>query len=296
LRILILGHRGMLGSDLCLRLGASHDVTGKDIVDFDITSAVACQDVISEVRPEIVINAAAYTDVDGCEANREKCFSVNAAGVKNVVQACKDIKVVHFSTDYVFDGRKGIPYLEDDLCRPVSVYGQSKLEGELFLQAFSQILSPFLLIRTAWLYGVNGRNFVKTIMEKARTSKTIDVVDDQIGSPTYTWDLAAAVQLLIEGHHTGVFHVTNSGYCSWYEFAVKILECTGMEDVEVRPIKSDQLTRPASRPSYSVLNCEKFQRATGGTMRDWRVALHDYIARISEAKLSSLPVPKHQIS
>ena len=293
MRILILGHRGMLGSDLCLRLGAGHDVTGKDILDFDITSAIACHDIISEVRPEIVINAAAYTDVDGCESNRDKCFSVNADGVKNVARACKGIKVVHFSTDYVFDGRKGIPYLEDDLRRPINVYGQSKLEGELFLQAFSY---DFLLIRTAWLYGTRGRNFVSAIMEKTRTSKTIDVVDDQIGSPTYTWDLAAAVQILIEDHHSGVFHVTNSGYCSWYEFAVKILECTGMEDVKVIPIKSDQLTRPATRPSYSILNCGKFQRATGGTMRDWQGALHDYIAKVSEMKLSSPPVPKHQIS
>jgi len=273
-RILILGHAGMLGSDLFLRLCASHDVTGKDTDDFDITSAVACHDIISEVRPEIVINAAAYTDVDGCESNKQKCFSVNADGVKNVALACEGIKVVHFSTDYVFDGRKGIPYEEDDPCHPVNTYGRSKLEGELFLKVFS---NNFLLIRTAWLYGINGRNFVKTIAEAARTSKTIDVVDDQIGSPTYTWDLAAAVQLLIEGHHRGVFHVTNSGYCSWYEFAVKILECTGMEGVVVRPIKSDNLTRPASRPLYSVLSCEKFQKITGKSMRHWQNALRDYI-------------------
>ncbi|MDI6777099.1 MAG: dTDP-4-dehydrorhamnose reductase [Syntrophales bacterium] len=281
MRILILGHAGMLGSDLFLRLSASHDVTGKDIDDFDITSAVACHDVISEARPEIVINAAAYTDVDGCESNRQRCFSVNANGVKNVVLACKGIKVVHFSTDYVFDGQKGIPYQEDDLCHPVNTYGQSKLEGELFLKAFSH---NFLLIRTAWLYGINGRNFVKTIAEAAKTSKTIDVVDDQIGSPTYTWDLAAAVQQLIEGHHTGVFHVTNMGCCSWYEFAVKILECISRKDVEVRPIKSDQLTRPASRPSCSVLSCEKFQKVTGKAMRHWQIALCDYISRVSEVE------------
>ena len=266
----------MLGSDLFLSLGTSHDVTGKDMDDFDITSPVACHDIISEARPEIIINAAAYTDVDGCESNRQKCFSVNADGIKNVALACKGIKVVHFSTDYVFDGRKEMPYVEDDLCHPVNIYGRSKLEGELFLRTFSD---NFLLIRTAWLYGINGRNFVKTITEKARTSKTIDVVDDQIGSPTYTWDLAAAVQLLIEGHHRGFFHVTNSGYCSWYEFAVKILEYTGIKDVEVRPIRSGRLRRPADRPLYSVLSCEKFQKVTGKIMAQWQVALHDYIGR-----------------
>jgi dTDP-4-dehydrorhamnose reductase len=276
----------MLGSDLFLRLSACHEVICRSTADFNIASAVACQEVISEVRPEIVINAAAYTDVDGCEINGEKCFSVNAAGVKNIVHACKDMKVVHFSTDYVFDGRKGIPYLEDDLCQPLNAYGRSKLEGESFLRALSR---NFLLIRTSWLYGTRGRNFVRTIMEKAGTSKKIEVVDDQVGSPTYSCDLVAAVQTLIEGHHAGVFHLTNSGYCSWYEFAVKILEYTGMGDVEVRPIKSEQLGRPAIRPPYSVLDCGKFQRATGGTMRDWRVALHDYIARTSEEKVSPLP-------
>ncbi|MDO8724116.1 MAG: dTDP-4-dehydrorhamnose reductase [Syntrophales bacterium] len=282
MRILILGHTGMLGSGLFLMLSASHDVTGRSTADFDIASAVACQAIISEVRPEIVINAAAYTDVDGCETKREKCFSVNAAGLKNLAQACRGAKIVHFSTDYVFDGRKGIPYLEDDLCRPLNAYGRSKLEGESFLREFSH---SFLLIRTSWLYGTRGRNFVKAIMEKGETSKKIEVVDDQIGSPTYSRDLAAAVQTLIEGHHAGVFHLTNSGSCSWYEFAVKILAYAGMDDVEVRPIKSEQLGRPAIRPPYSVLDCGKFQKVTGKAMRDWQVALHDYIDSILREKI-----------
>jgi len=267
----------MLGSDLLLRLSAGHDVTGKDVADFDITSLLACQNIIAEVNPEIVINAAAYTDVDGCESNIEECFAVNAGGIRNVALACKNIKIVHFSTDYVYDGQKEIPYEEDDTCQPLNSYGRSKLEGECSLEVFSD---NFLLIRTAWLYGINGRNFVKTIMEKIATALALDVVDDQIGSPTYTWDLAAAVQLLIEGNHKGVFHVTNSGHCSWYEFAIKILECVGRGDILVRPIKSNHLTRPASRPLYSVLSCEKFQKITGQTMRPWQNALLDYIGRV----------------
>jgi dTDP-4-dehydrorhamnose reductase len=279
MKILILGHKGMLGSDLILRLFAFHEVTGKDIEDLDIASADACEGLISETKPDIVINAAAYTDVDGCETNREKCFSVNAEGVKNIALACGDrgIKVVHFSTDYVFDGKKGTPYVEDDTCNPINVYGQSKLAGEQYLQQFSK---DFLLIRSAWLYGKNGKNFVKTIVDKARINKQLEVVDDQVGSPTFTWDLAGAVQLLIEGKYSGTFHVTNRGKCSWYEFAKRILKSACIDDVTVKPIKSNVLARPANRPHFSVLSCRKFIESTGKTMRYWQVALDDYIRKM----------------
>jgi dTDP-4-dehydrorhamnose reductase len=278
MNILILGHKGMLGSDLCMRMFVYHDVTGKDIEDVDITSSESCNDLISETRPDVVINAAAYTDVDGCDAEREKCISVNAEGVKNIALACQErgIKIVHFSTDYVFDGQKKKPYLEEDTCNPVNVYGQSKLMGERFLQELS---TNFILIRSAWLYGRNGKNFVKAIIEKAKSEKCIEVVDDQIGTPTFSWDLAGAVQLLVEGHHTGVFHVTNRGSCSWYKFALKIVETIGMTDVQIKPIKSDMLARPAKRPNYSVLSCRKFIEATGKTMRYWQVAIDDYIGK-----------------
>jgi dTDP-4-dehydrorhamnose reductase len=279
MKILILGHKGMLGSDLLLRLFAFHDVTGKDMEDFDISSQGACEEVIAETDPDIVINAAAYTNVDGCESDSDACFSVNAEGVKNIALAClqKRIKIVHFSTDYVFDGTRKTPYQEDDKCTPLNVYGKSKLAGEHYLKQFSD---NFLLIRSAWLYGKNGKNFVKTIIEKARTEKLLKIVDDQVGSPTFTWDLAAAVQLLIEGQHTGIFHITNRGNCSWYEFAVKILKSACIPDVTVKPIKSDELERPARRPHYSVLTCRKFSETTGKVMRYWQVALDDYISKM----------------
>jgi len=279
MKILILGHKGMLGSDLHLRLFAFHDVTGKDIEDFDISSQGACEEVIAETEPDIVINAAAYTNVDGCESDSDACFSVNAEGVKNIALACrqKRIKIVHFSTDYVFDGTRKTPYQEDDKCTPLNVYGKSKLAGEQYLKQFSD---NFLLIRSAWLYGKNGKNFVKTIIEKARTEKLLKIVDDQVGSPTFTWDLAAAVQLLIEDQHTGIFHITNRGNCSWYEFAVKILKSACIPDVTVKPIKSDELERPARRPHYSVLTCRKFSETTGKVMRYWQVALDDYISKM----------------
>ena len=278
MRILILGHKGMLGSDLMLRLGTSHELIGKDVDDFDITSEEDCGKVVEACFPEVVINAAAYTNVDGCETNREKCMAVNALGVKNVALACRGRKItlVHFSTDYVFDGSKGTPYAEDDPPAPLNVYGASKLEGERFLQAFSE---RWLLIRTAWLYGRNGNSFVKTILEKVETVKSLEVVDDQIGSPTWTWDLAAAVGLLIEGENTGVFHLTCRGRCSWFEFACKILQYAGKKDVVVNPIRSDRLSRPATRPAWSVLSTRKFSEATGKTMKFWQIALQEYLER-----------------
>ena len=278
MKILILGHKGMLGSDLMLRMMVAHDVTGKDVGDFDITVEDDCGRVIAECSPGVVINAAAYTNVDGCETDRERCFAVNAVGVKNIALACrgKGIRIVHFSTDYIFDGRKETPYVEEDEPAPLNVYGASKLEGERFLQAFSD---RWLLIRTAWLYGKNGKNFVKTILEKADAVKTLDVVDDQIGAPTYSWDLAAAVQLLIEGGHEGLFHLTNRGRCSWHEFACKILQYAGKNDVTVRPIPSADLARPAVRPAWSVMSSRKFSEETGKTMRFWQIALQDYLER-----------------
>lgn len=268
----------MLGSELLGRLSAGHEVTGKDIDDFDIASEGDCRRVITEVEPDVVINAAAYTDVDGSEKARELCFAVNADGVRNIVLACRPgrIKIIHFSTDYVFDGTKEIPYREEDACQPLSVYGEAKLAGEINLQQHTE---HYLLIRTAWMYGKQGRNFVKTILEKAREAGRLEVVDDQRGSPTYAKDLAAAVERLLTGHHTGVFHVTNRGYCSWHEFALKILVYAGIGDVPVIPVSTGQLKRPAVRPRNSMLNCSRFIEETGKTMRFWQIALRDYMNR-----------------
>ncbi len=280
MRILVLGHKGMLGSDIVHRLSLDHDVIGKDIDEFDMTVPRECIRVVDETQPEVVINAAAYTDVDGCEKNRETCFSVNAEGVKYVALACqkKQIKIVHFSTDYVFNGKKGTPYGEDDDCNPINVYGESKLAGERYLQELSD---NWIIIRTAWLYGKNGKNFVNTIVSKAKEEATLRVVHDQMGSPTYTVDLATAVHTLINGNHRGLFHVTNRGRCSWYEFALKILEYANITDVRVDPITTDDFPRAASRPRYSVLSCTKFSERINRTMRFWQFALKDYINRIT---------------
>ncbi len=296
MKILLLGHKGMLGSDLLKKLSADHEVTGMDKEEIDIVSAKDCKNAVVEGNPEIVINAAAFTNVDGCETARDACFAVNAEAVKNICEACRgrNIKIIHFSTDYVFDGTATKPYEENDKCNPISAYGASKLAGERYLQTLSD---NYLLIRTSWLYGVNGKNFVRTILEKANAKNFIQdtmakagaiqehpailtVVDDQVGSPTYTKDLAAAVDLLISQNQNGVFHVTNRGHCSWYEFALRSLKEAGVDNVEVKPIKTSQLKSPAMRPAYSVLSMQKFISLTGKTPQPWQLALQDYLKNI----------------
>jgi dTDP-4-dehydrorhamnose reductase len=276
MKILLLGHKGMLGGDLLLQLGGKHEIIGLDKEEIDITSKSECDRAINEHSPDIVINAAAYTDVDGCEKAKDECFAVNAAAVKNIAESCreKNIRIIHFSTDYVFDGNGNEPYKEDHPCNPVNVYGASKLAGENYLQNLSV---NYIIIRTEWLYGKNGKNFVRTILEKARTTNKLEVVDDQIGSPTYTRDLAHAVDLLIERNITGIFHITNRGNCSWFQFTRRILQEAGITEVQVLPIKSEKLQRQALRPFYSVLSMQKFISATGKTMQPWQLALQDYL-------------------
>lgn len=283
MKILILGHKGMLGSDLMLRLAAGHAVEGRDVDAFDITKEADCGRVIAETCPDAVINATGYTNVDGCETDRDRCFAVNALGVKNLALACRDRRatLVHFSTDYVFDGRKTTPYVEEDEPVPLSVYGASKLEGEHYLQALG---GEWLLVRTAWLFGRHGRHFIRAILDKAATTETIEVVDDQIGSPTHTWDLAGAVELLLAGGHRGIFHVTSRGHCSWYEFACRILQAAGRGEVTVRPISSARLQRPAVRPAWSVLSGRKFYECCGRTLPPWQIALADYLERMEIRK------------
>ncbi|MEI6610298.1 MAG: dTDP-4-dehydrorhamnose reductase [Deltaproteobacteria bacterium] len=276
MKILLLGHKGMLGSDLLTQMRLHHEVVGMDQEEIDITSAADCAKAIEDTAPQIIINAAAYTNVDGCETAKEECFAVNAEAVKNIADACrnKNIRIVHFSTDYVFNGSGSAPYKEDDNCDPINTYGASKLAGEKHLQSLAK---NYIIIRTAWLYGANGKNFVRTILEKAKTTPKLTVVDDQIGSPTSTKDLAAAVDHLIETNAQGIFHVTNRGSCSWYQFAVKILQEAGIDDVEVSPIKSDQLVRAAKRPANSVMSMQKFIATTGKAMQPWQLGLQDYL-------------------
>ena len=253
------------------------EVIGWDIEDIDIQKEDDTVYKIDKLRPDIVTNIAAYTDVDGCESNEEKALSVNAEGARHVALAalkCR-AKVIYLSTDYVFDGNKREPYLESDSPHPLNVYGRSKLKGEQYVQG---LVKDSLIVRTQWLYGRYGKNFVTSILRQAREKRVLSIVNDQIGSPTYTVDLAKAVSALIQFDARGIFHVANSDLCTWYTFGQAILKLSGMDKVKVIPISSKEDGRPATRPSYSVLNCQKLKKKTGLTLRPWSDALKEHLS------------------
>ena len=298
MRILITGACGMLGRDLVEVLSEGQKLYLLDVETFspslssqfstltlDITDSAKTYTEVTRINPDIVIHSAAYTDVDGCETNRDLAFRVNALGTRNIALACQrfDTELLYISTDFVFDGEKGEPYLEFDRPNPQSIYAKSKYWGELYIKS---LLNRFYIVRSSWLFGKNGKNFVSTILNLAKQKKEIEVVNDQIGSPTYTKDLAQAIAQLIgrEGKDSitraslyGIWHITNSGQCSWYEFAREILQDS---DVPVKPITSEELNRPAKRPKFSVLenSVRKFQGWK--SLRHWKEALKDYLEEI----------------
>lgn len=271
--ILIVGSNGMLGRDLATLLG--NRARGVDIADIDITSMESTERVVKALRPSVVINCAAYTDVDGCEANVETAMQVNGEGVAHLAIVTRGIgaKLVQVSTDYVFDGGKGSPYQEDDAPHPLSIYGESKLAGEM-----NAAFNPdHLIVRTQWLYGLHGKNFVETMLRLAAEKDELSVVDDQIGSPTWTVDLARAITALIEKECQGVYHAANGEFCSWNGFARAIFEESGL-NVAVKGMTTDELNRPARRPLYSTLDCAKLEHDAGFRPQPWRQALRSYLA------------------
>ena len=272
--ILVVGCDGMLGSDLTRILGKA--ARGVDADDIDITSPDATERLVISLRPSVVVNCAAYTDVDACESNRDLAMRVNGEAPGSLAYVTRRIgaKLVQISTDYVFDGAKGAPYLEEDQPGPLSVYGKSKLLGE----KNAAINPDHLIVRTQWLYGLRGKNFVKTIIRLASERNSLDVVDDQIGSPTWTMDLSRSIVALLDADCRGVFHATNSGSCSWNEFACAIFEELGM-NITVNAVTTAQFNRPASRPLFSTLNCDKMEQEIGFKLRPWREALKSYLAQ-----------------
>jgi dTDP-4-dehydrorhamnose reductase len=278
--ILVIGAKGMLGRDLMGVLLSSlpnDEVIGWDIEEIDIQKEEDTVFKIEKLRPNIMVHIAAYTDVDGCELNEEKAFAVNAEGTKHVALTASrcQAKMVYLSTDYVFDGNKREPYLESDSPHPLNVYGRSKWKGEQYVQ---ELVKNPLIVRTQWLFGRYGKNFVTSILRQAEEKRVLSIVNDQIGSPTYTVDLAKAISALIQFDASGIFHVANSDLCTWYTFGQAILKLSGMDKVRVIPISSKELGRPAIRPSYSVLNCQKLKKKTGLTLRPWSEALKEYLS------------------
>lgn len=286
MKVLVTGSQGMLGQALIRSLSTREvavegaDIRSKDNA-VDISNDKDIMNLITRIKPDIVIHAAAYTDVDGCEDNPEKAHLINGEGAKFVATACNNTNslLIYISTDFIFDGTKTTPYTEEDKPNPINVYGKSKLAGENFVK---DILSTYLIIRTSWLFGEGGRNFVDSIISLAEAGKNLKVVDDQKGSPTYTVDLAEAITELLLTPYTlylTPLNITNTGSCTWYEFAKEILKAKGIKEVSLNSLTSSELNRPAKRPKMSILDNSKFEKLYGKSLPAWQDALQRYLNR-----------------
>jgi len=274
MRIVITGHKGQLGRALQEVL-QGETLFGLDLPQHDITDRQAISQAIVDFAPQVVIHAAAMTNVDGCERDPDAAYRINGLGTQNVALACQrcGAVMVCVSTNEVFDGAKGEPYLEFDQPHPINTYGQSKLAGELITQA---LLNRFYIVRTAWLYAQGGSNFVTKMVHLADERGELRVVADEISSPTYAPDLAEAIAKLIRTDHYGIYHFTNEGICSRYDFAIKILELAGRGHVPIHPITSDQYARASTPPLYAPIRNFCAATALGITLRPWEEALRAY--------------------
>lgn len=295
MRILVTGANGMLGIDLCaLADAAGHTVIRTDVSaregatvptwePLDITDLNAVTECLLRHQPDCVIHGAAYTDVDGCERNPDLAYKINTLGTWNLAAVCGNhhITLVYISTDFVFDGAKRTPYTEFDAVHPVNHYGASKLAGERLV---SQLCHRHFIVRTSWMFGVHGKNFPATILRLAQTRTELDVVVDQIGSPTYTVDLAQTLLALLATPLYGVYHVTNAGHCTWHDLAQSTLSAAGINTVRVHPIPASQWSTPTQRPAYSVLRHYVLELQGRDHLRPWQDALRDFVAQSSGKK------------
>lgn len=276
MKILVTGAKGQLGSDLMeelLRRG--HDAVGVDVDEMDITDAEAVRNGLLFHRPEAVIHCAAYTNVDGAEDAPELCCKINGDGTEHIAAACRQIgaAMVYISTDYVFDGTGTRPWEPDDPRHPLNVYGQGKYLGELAVQ---RLLEKYFIVRISWVFGKNGKNFVKTMQKLAADGKCPSVVADQIGSPTYTPDLSRLLADMVETDRYGCYHATNEGICSWYEFACEIFRMCGCDASRITPVTSAEYPAKARRPENSRMSKQKLTENGFARLPDWHDALRRY--------------------
>lgn len=288
MRVLIVGATGLLGSAL-LEEWSTDEVVGIDSRDADIRDRSQLHDHFARLRPDCTVLAAAYTDVDGCERDTHRAHDVNCTGAANVASACREAgsRLLFLSTDYVFDGSASVPYETNDEMNPLNVYGRSKAEAEKLVQ---EVLPQACILRTSWLFGVNGRCFPNTILDAAKTRKELSVVDDQIGRPTYNRDLARAIIKVCRTGARGIVHAANFGSCSWHEFARHLLRVAGFADASVVPIRTEELARPARRPAYSVLSLTSLE-AYGIQMQPWQDAVAHYVRERTGSHGSQQPIP-----
>ncbi|WP_339257589.1 dTDP-4-dehydrorhamnose reductase [Paenibacillus sp. FSL R5-0713] len=285
-RVMVTGAAGQLGYDVVKTFEAEgHQVLACDKNQMDITDQQQCTDIITTFRPHIIIHCAAFTAVDQAEADEDTAFAINASGTRNIAVAAESMKakLVYISTDYVFDGSGSTPYQEYDVTNPQSVYGKSKLAGERLVQS---LCTQWFIIRTSWVFGVHGNNFVKTMLELMVKRPQLQVVHDQQGSPTYTVDLARFIHLLSVSEKYGIYHASNSGTCTWYEFAKVIREEASKQSVfeptaELTPCTTEQFPRPAPRPAYSVMDHLAIRTNGLQPLRHWREALIAFLNELS---------------
>lgn len=278
MKILVVGSNGQLGRELQKQLHDNHELFSFDLPELDIANYEQVRKIIHEIAPAVVINAAAYTNVEKAEDNEELAFLINGTGAHYLALVSKEInaKFIHISTDYVFDGKSKQPYEEMDVPSPLSVYGKSKLLGEKLVQ---EVGGNYFILRTSWLYG-DGHNFIRTMLQLAKQGKEIRVVDDQYGTPTYTKDLCWVIEQLIQTDCYGIYHVSNEGACSWYELARKIFELARIR-VNLHPVSTAEYITKAKRPQYGVLENKRLKLQGIPTMRSWERALGDYIDNLS---------------
>lgn len=280
MKVLVTGVKGQLGFDVVNELEKRDiEAIGVDIEEMDITDAESVHHVITEAAPDAVIHCAAYTAVDAAEDNVELCRRVNADGTRNIAVVCKelDIKMIYISTDYVFNGQGERCWEPEDERQPLNVYGQTKYEGELAVQ---ETLEKYFIVRIAWVFGVNGKNFIKTMLRLAETNKRLTVVNDQYGSPTYTYDLARLLVDMVLTEKYGIYHATNEGICTWYEFACEIFKQAGI-DIEVAPVSAAEYPAKAKRPENSRMSKEKLSENGFERLPDWQDALKRYLEIIN---------------
>ncbi|MGE7853169.1 dTDP-4-dehydrorhamnose reductase [Bacillus paramycoides] len=279
MKVLVTGAKGQLGQDVVKLLEEqTWEVLGVGREELNITDEKQVSEKVLLIQPDIIIHTAAYTQVDQAESDEEAAFKVNAEGTKYLAQAAEAVgaKFCYVSTDYVFDGTKNVPYKADDQTNPQTVYGKSKLVGEQYTQEYC---SKNYIVRTSWVFGLYGNNFVKTMLRLAEEKKELGIVHDQVGSPTYTTDLARFIINLVQTEKYGVYHGSNSGVCSWYEFAKEIFEQSNIEIV-VNPLTTEDFPRPAARPKYSVLDKGMIEQNGFESFPDWKEALKDFLKKL----------------
>lgn len=281
MKVFVTGVKGQLGYDVVRELEKRGiEAIGVDIEEMDITDAESVNTVIKEAAPDAVIHCAAYTAVDAAEENEVLCRKVNVDGPRNIAKVCRDldIKMIYISTDYVFNGRGERPWEPDDEGEPASVYGQTKYEGEL---AVKELLDKYFIVRIAWVFGINGKNFVKTMINLSKTHDTLRVVNDQFGSPTYTYDLAKLLVDMVLTEKYGIYHATNEGVCSWYEFACSIFKEAGI-NMNVVPVSTAEYGAKANRPANSRMSKDKLVENGFDRLPEWQDALKRYVKLLKE--------------